>query len=177
MQMNRYCITRHGWIVCLSMGLAGCAERVVPVEGFVTLDGQPVVQATVTFTSEDGSKVYSAQTDDNGKFSLSSPKGPGAAPGSYKVTVVKYGTIATAPIDPADMSDPAKMKDYVSQMKKYADMSGPPKGPMPPMPGKVGSSGAKSELPEVYAKLDTTPLRVTIPSSGPVKIELQKSKR
>lgn len=161
--------------------LSGCGEKSVPVEGVVTLDGQPVSHATVTFTSEDGSRVFSGQTDDSGKFTLSSAKGPGAAPGSYKVTVAKYSAGLAAPLSPTDAGDPSKMsKDYVSQMKKYADMSGgAPKGPMPPMPGKAGPGGsqAKSELPEVYARLDTTPLRVTIPASGPIELKLQKSGR
>jgi len=169
-------------LCCLVSGcllFTGCGEKIVPVEGQVTLDGQPVPGATVTFTSEDGKNVYSGLTDDNGKFSLSSNKGTGAAPGSYKVTVTKFKAMA-APVDVAGGDDPSKMsKEYISQMKKFADMSGPPMGPMPPMPGKKGSgaSGPKSELPEVYARLETTPLRVTIPSPGPVKLELQKSPR
>jgi hypothetical protein len=161
--------------------LSGCGDRRVTVEGEVTLEGRPVAGATVTFTSEDGSKVFSGMTDESGKFSLGSAAGPGAVPGSYKVTVAKYAPAVTVPVTPSDESDPSKMsKDYLAQMKKYADMSkAGAKGPMPPMPGKVGggASGPKSELPEVYARLDTTPLRVTIPSSGPVKLELQKSQR
>lgn len=170
-----------GFALIVGATLSGCGERRVPVEGEVTLDGRPVARATVTFTSEDGSKVFSGMTDESGKFSLSSAAGPGATSGSYKVTVVKYATTVVAPVGPTDESDPSKMsKDYVSQMKKYADMNkGTPMGPMPPMPGKVGGggSGAKSELPEVYARLETTPLRVTIPSSGPIKLELHKSAR
>jgi hypothetical protein len=170
-----------GLAVVVGMALSGCGERRVPVEGEVTLDGQPVARATVTFTSEDGSKVFSGQTDENGKFTLSGTAGAGAAPGSYKVTVVKYASAVAAPINPVEEGDPSKMsKDYVSQMKKYADMKkGGGAGPMPPMPGKAGggASAAKSELPEVYARLETTPLRVTIPSSGPIKLELQKSAR
>jgi hypothetical protein len=170
-----------GFAVVVGVALSGCGERRVPVEGEVTLDGQPVARATVTFTSEDGSKVFSGQTDESGKFSLSSTAGPGAAPGSYKVTVVKYATAVAAPINPAEEANPSKMtKDYVAQMKKYADINkGGAGGPMPPMPGKAGggAAAAKSELPEVYARLETTPLRVTIPSSGPIKLELQKSAR
>jgi hypothetical protein len=169
-----------GFAVVVGGALSGCGERRVPVEGEVTLNGQPVARATVTFTSEDGSKVFSGLTDESGKFTLSGPAGPGAAPGSYKVTVVKYAPAVAAPINPAEESDPSKMsKDYVSQMKKFADMKkGGAAGPMPPMPGKAGGSGsAQSELPEVYARLETTPLRVTIPSSGPIKLELQKSAR
>jgi hypothetical protein len=159
---------------------SGCGAKTVPVEGVVTLDGQPVAQATVTFISEDGSRTFSGQTDDNGRFTLQGSKGLGVEAGSYKVTVAKYRGALATPISLADAADPSKMsKDYVNQMKKYAEKGGGgrPGGPMPPMPGVggVGGSAAKSDLPEVYANVATTPLRVTIPASGPVEIKLHKS--
>ncbi len=170
----------HPCVCCVIVAVVtGCGPKAVPVEGIVTLDGQPVARATVTFQSEDGRHVFGGQTDENGRFSLSSGGTKGAYPGEYKVTVVKYPELGIQPVDPSQMAAGGKADDYVKMMKKFGDPSqGKPKGPMPPMPGKAGAaaSGAKSELPEVYARTDTTPLRVTIPASGPIQLELHSKK-
>jgi hypothetical protein len=49
----------------------------------------------------------------------------------------------------------------------------PPGGMMPVPGGASGHSSAKSELPEIYASIDKTPLTVTVPTDGPVKLDLK----
>lgn len=76
--------------VCLALAtmLIGCGPgetrpRTIEVTGVVTLDGQPVEAATVSFISASGGSA--GITDANGRFSLVN----GAAPGRYDVTVTK----------------------------------------------------------------------------------------
>jgi hypothetical protein len=80
-------IVRSVLVGCLAglMGSAsGCARKMVPVEGVVTLDGQPVADAQVTFIldGEDG-PAPEGKTDTTGSFSVE------AIPGKYKVVVFK----------------------------------------------------------------------------------------
>jgi hypothetical protein len=157
------------------VSLAGCGPRLVPVSGTVTMDNKPVAGATVIFTSEDGKYTSNGLTDESGNFSLKSPAGEGAYPGNYKVTVTKYPKIET------DMS-PAS-KEYAKQMTKEAEVgkaAGAPKIPkgskMPPMPmpgASTMASGAKSELPAVYATIEKTPLTAKVPADGPVELQLK----
>lgn len=73
---------------------AGCA-RLVPAEGKVLLDGQPLAGATVSFIPVDGGgtkgapKLAGDLTDKNGVFRLQSKNASGAVPGVYKVLVSK----------------------------------------------------------------------------------------
>ena len=82
--------------VCL-LFLAGCGKGgpVLPVNGVVTLDGNPVANATVRFYPDEGTDPTSsgyAQTGTDGKFVITSGKGEkGLVPGKYKVTVSKGG--------------------------------------------------------------------------------------
>lgn len=73
--------------------LIGCGSgrpEVVPVSGTVTLDGDPVVGAAVTFALQGEGRPATAVTDALGKFTLTTFGGDsGAAPGKYAVTVVK----------------------------------------------------------------------------------------
>jgi hypothetical protein len=68
---------RCAWLVLLSMpmcllGCSGPAVKQVPlvrVRGVVTLDGQPLAKAVVTFEAADGSFSY-GQTDRRGRYDL-----------------------------------------------------------------------------------------------------------
>jgi len=143
---------------------AGCGASLVKTEGVVQLDGTPVEGATVTFASEDGSKWYTGFTDAAGKFVLQSGEKAGATPGQYKVTVVK--TPKLSGLENAKPGDPA----YLKQMEKGV------KGrPGSGTPLQTGSSAPKvnSELPAVYALVTTTPLTATVPSSGPIVLDLK----
>ncbi len=64
--------------------------QTVPVRGVITLDGQPIAGATVTFVPRaKGGRTAAARTDGNGKYSLTTfDSGDGAAPGAYALVVV-----------------------------------------------------------------------------------------
>ena len=162
------------WLTLLAFAalapLAGCGGKTVPVSGVATLDGKAVGGATVVFTSEDGKTTYNGTTDDSGNFTLSSGETTGAAPGNYKVMVTKYPKVTVG-------ADP-NSKESLDAMKKMADKSKQGSGPkmgMPgmPMSGGAGGSGAKSELPEIYASNATTTLTAKVPSDGPIKLEMK----
>jgi len=67
---------------------AGCqSDGSVSVEGTVTLDGQPLAEATVQFISETGTTA-GAVTDKNGRYVLTYVEGKrGVPPGKYKVRI------------------------------------------------------------------------------------------
>jgi len=80
----------------LVLFLPGCGNRipVTPVTGTVTLNGEPVENAMVTFIPDASSgTVATATTDKEGRYVLKTYIGDktafGAFPGGYKVTVVK----------------------------------------------------------------------------------------
>lgn len=158
---------------------AGCAARPVEVKGVVQLDGTPVEGATVVLITEDGSRSYSGFTASDGSFSVSSPSGPGALPGEYRVTVVKSKAMPGAEaISPGD-------SDYMKQMEKQAkDAAKNQPGKMTPMPGKMtlppptAGTAVKTELPALYANPSTSPLRVKVPPDNqPVVFALESPKK
>ena len=80
-------------LVLIAATLAGCSGAdLVPVEGVVTLDGQPLVGGTVTLQRPDGppeGRFFVGETDAQGRFVMKSAKGnaTGAMPGEYYMTI------------------------------------------------------------------------------------------
>lgn len=81
----------------LTLGCSSSADKwtemrpkVVPVTGTVLYNGQPLANATVTFTNSSAGRSAFANTDANGNFTLTTFKsGDGAVPGLQQVTVRK----------------------------------------------------------------------------------------
>jgi hypothetical protein len=92
-QMKR---TLWAGLAVLFLVPAGCSSRYtpVPVSGIVTLDGQPLDKASVTFYLVGGGKEgrpASGGTDSTGTFHLSTMGNQdGAIPGEYKVVIAKW---------------------------------------------------------------------------------------
>lgn len=80
-------------VVLATVALIGCGPSrpaTAPVEGTVTLDGQPLAGASVTFTPSAGGRPGMGTTDSSGKFTLMTYEaGDGAVIGQHKVTVIK----------------------------------------------------------------------------------------
>lgn len=71
---------------CIS--LLGCSgENVGSVTGKVTMDGQPLPNAIVTFTPQAGGRTGTGKTDANGQYKLVFAGGEGATIGMNKVSV------------------------------------------------------------------------------------------
>ena len=84
----------------LAIAIAGCSQQATlttePVEGVVTLDGQPVEGAIVTFqpVTEGQGTSAGGRTDASGKYTLTVTTGDGGAgagttPGEYMIGVTK----------------------------------------------------------------------------------------
>jgi hypothetical protein len=79
--------------LCCAGILVGCGEEIdpgyKPVSGTVLLDGQPLADAVISFTPEDGSTA-SGRTDENGVYTLYyAARRPGARVGPNTVEITK----------------------------------------------------------------------------------------
>lgn len=102
-------------IVCLS-ALQGCAEtptipKTVEVSGTVTMDGKPLTEGTVNFSSGSTGDAAIAQLTDGGRFLF----GNGVLPGTYRVTIT--GPVNNTP--PAPGVTPPVLKFQIPS--KYSD--------------------------------------------------------
>ena len=100
--------------------VCGCNKTVdptlVPVSGTVTVQGQPLANATVTFIPKDGTPGFGGvgKTDAAGKFTLlgSRDNVPGIPPGEYRVAISKRlmpdGSEVPANDNTPPMMSPAK---------------------------------------------------------------------
>ncbi len=138
--------------------LSGCGPaddglpRTVEASGVVTLDGTPVEGASIVFVDASGVYYASGASDSGGKFSVSQYESKsGAVPGEYMV-----------------------------QVSKTVDVKGPatPAGKAPSEEAEHAGDAAgalwKNDLPQKYASIGTSGLKVTVPDDGitDIKIEL-----
>ena len=134
----------------------GCGDnKLSTVQGEVTLDDKPVAGAMVVFQSETGGPPANAVTDAAGHFRMSTyANGDGMVPGTYRVTVAKFGDAppVTITADPSDRL--AYLKQY-DQAQKASRKAAPTK-----------------LLPDVYYDMMTTPLRQQVPPDGKVVLRL-----
>ena len=75
---------------CALLTFASCSQPRYPVEGKVTLNGQPLKTGTVLFWSDvkaERSGLPRAEIRQDGSYTLYSGGAEGAPPGTYKVTV------------------------------------------------------------------------------------------
>lgn len=81
----------------IAVGCSGATDdtpELGTVSGTVKLDGNPVPQATVTFSPEEGGRPSSGPTDDQGFYELQySLNNPGAVPGKHQVRISTATTV------------------------------------------------------------------------------------
>lgn len=83
----RFCCFVLGIAIMLIVGCGG-DDRVSAVTGTVTLDGEPIADATLTFMPKEGGRPGFGITDANGAFTLTTfAEGDGAAHGVHVVTI------------------------------------------------------------------------------------------
>jgi len=133
----------------------GCGKPVdpslVPVSGTVTVDGQPLANATVTFIPKDGTPGFggTGKTDVTGKYTLAGSRDnvPGIPPGEYRVAISKR-------LMPDGSEVPANDNT-------------------PPM-----MSPARESLPVGYSNPATTQLTATVKAGGgPIDFALKDKKK
>lgn len=126
----------------LCYALPGCGESVavpnwpdvVPCTGTVTMGGKPLTQTMVMFIPDGSTQGPggSAQTDDSGKYTISSRNTngetvPGIIPGKYKVSfsrMVKPDGSVWVP-DATNSSGPATFGAHEELPLKYSDPANP----------------------------------------------------
>jgi hypothetical protein len=142
----------HISFILMSLMLAGCGhDGKVRVKGVVTLDGKPVEEAGVNFIplGEHPHPAF-AMTDKGGYFDMTTNQpGDGVYPGEYKVCVTKK-----------ELGQKAQAKlQHAKGFESRAILGGP----------------RIDLLPKAYGDEKRTPLRVTVPTSGSLNLELSSS--
>ena len=139
-------------LAVLSLSFTGCGYRrpaQVKTTGTVTLDGEPVANASLMFIPDSG-RPASGNTNTNGEFQVSSFGGNDGLPaGNYRVTATKL-----------------VLKDkfqqlYDRQVERAAAEAEPGEEPEE-VDIEFGENAYRNDLPENYAELDTTDITVTI---------------
>ena len=77
-------------LLFVTLVFSGCSDNRAPakVTGTITLDGKPLVGATVTFTPDDGSRISQAMTNAEGWYELRfTAQLKGATVGTHRVAV------------------------------------------------------------------------------------------
>jgi hypothetical protein len=139
-------------LLITTVALVGCAKappEIVPVEGVVLFNGQPLPHAEVQFVPMapglGAEYVASGTTDENGRFTLTCRGRPGACACENRVTV----NDAPAPDDARGMSGESQTR--VSRY--YAALKNRP-------------------IPAAYANAARTPLAVTV-AAGKTEYRLE----
>ncbi len=144
--------------MALMLVASGCGGKggLVAVRGVVTLDGQPVEGASVTFSpEEDSGKAAGGLTDSEGVFDLTTfSEGDGALPGDYRVTVTK--TESDPSMDLRRIRNSSVNRDTRDLRKLLTGKRLEP----------------RNLLPVVYANRSTTPLRWRVPTDAKKTLEL-----
>jgi hypothetical protein len=134
---------RRCWIFfALAVGLVGCggktkAPELTEAEGVVTVNGQPLPNAQVTFTPTasgvSGQAIARGVSDDQGRYRLTCDGQPGAVVGENVVTITEGPT----PDDVRGEDGQAKYKEFAAKLKNRP-------------------------IPAIYANVAKSPLRVTV---------------
>jgi len=171
-------------VLLLGSCVLGCGGSDAPplyeAGGVVTYKGEPVKNASVSFSGADGFKVPLAEglTDEKGQYRLKTRGEPGAAAGSYVVTVTKLeGADEAAAAAAAAAVDPKNMTPEQSMAKMAADM----KSKMAPDPNKAQSDPTgrsntgdkvKSLIPEKYGSVKFSGLTANVSKGDPANTKL-----
>ncbi len=144
-------------ILCSAvLTLLGCGDglSVYPVTGKVTLDGQAISGASITFQPVEGGTGMPAvgSTDSNGQYSLTDMRseniGGGAEPGDYRVGVLWYKPSVDTSNATGEGGGPAEDEE-VGDAKSRQTVSGP-----------------DSLLPAAYQNPKTSGLQFTVTTNS-----------
>ena len=133
-----------GMPLVLGCGGAAAGPKTAKVTGVVTYKGQPVVGASVTFSTPKSPRTGVGVTDNKGEFTIGTfGANDGAVLGDHVVMVTKRQGNA----------EQMKPEDYMKNMTGV-----PGSNSKPAIPG----SDVKNELPGNYATAEKTPLKAKV---------------
>ena len=158
---------------CVLSLASGCSRgRQYPpthsVSGVVTIDGQPIADAIVSFLPDDGQNPANGSTDASGRYELTSfTRGDGAMEGSFRVTIVKYEKEGEdKPVVSAEKPTAAEAESEETGNEDYV-----PAG----MVVSQYDTGPKNLLPKQYADQQETPLTAAVrPEENSIDFNLSK---
>jgi hypothetical protein len=146
----------------------GCGgkDQLVRLEGIVTLDGEPVEGAIVSFLPDEaGGRFASGTTAKDGSFRLTTNKpDDGALPGDYRVTV----TLIPADEDEEDKGPEAAPVQQKAEDGKQMMVA------MVKMAAARQKALERSPIPAIYRDGGRTPLRQIVPAKGKVVLALKR---
>lgn len=145
-----------GSLAVLSVCAVGCGKDIYPVKGRVTVDGKPVVKAMVRFLPDENSspRLAYGETNENGEFTMATFKtNDGVLPGVYRVTITNPDN-TMPPLGPPSGDAEDNAKAMLNYRRQWEEMKKRPQ--------------VRGQLPVLYAELETTPLRWTVPADGRV---------
>lgn len=170
--MKKYALALAAALSCslVGAGLVGCSksrlEGLVPAEGVVTLNGEPVSGATVMFAPKKLDPTRSkgsaqAVTDADGKFKMTTlDPGDGVFPGEYYVTVTKDSfeggltreEARTRRDNPETREDPRPEQSLIRELPdQYADINSSG------LDRTISDKGDKNILLELEGEVDSSP--------------------
>jgi len=124
-------------LTVVSLMVLGCAEDGPPigkVTGTVTLDGQPLENAIVSFVPKAGGRASVGTTNAQGKYQLSYVERVGALIGSHKVSITSPPKVESIDMSEIRSDDP-----------RYAEL-------MAKQNADYNNATVKESLPAVYNK-------------------------
>ena len=143
--------------VCVLLAMTGCGTSLTKVTGKVTLDGQPVEEASVTFTQKSNPSIMAAgKTNAKGEYSVVTFKGgdkaiQGANPGEYVVSIVKKEEDGPPKKDTSTMTIEEKVNYEMS-------LSG----------GRMVNKKYIYHVPQKYEIAENSGLTVNVPAKGAI---------
>lgn len=156
-----------------SISAIGCGNSDRPslanASGKVTLDGQPVAQATVTFVPVDGGRPSTAITDAQGQYTMNSfDDAQGAIVGDHNVSVMK--------IDGPGAQLPEQADDPTAG---GGDESATGENSLSPAIGEADGRQSQSDsdqinylVPAKYMDATTSGLKISVPASGSDSLDI-----
>lgn len=157
----------------ISLMLAGCGgsdrPSLAPASGVVTLNGEPVEGASLTFIPVAGGRPGSATTDAQGRYTIKTYEDtPGAIIGEHRVAVIKisgpgaYVMQGDAPAEAAAPENAAAANDGSDSLSEIA---------------VIDSATTKEpeiiyDVPQRYMNADDSGLLINVPPEGSSELNL-----
>ncbi|MCL2622069.1 MAG: carboxypeptidase-like regulatory domain-containing protein [Planctomycetaceae bacterium] len=118
--MTRLKLINYFVMGCMILTMSGCGTNLTKVAGKVTLDGQPVENATVTLVQKNNLSIMATgKTNAKGEYSMMTFRGgdkaiKGVNPGDYVVSIVKKEEDGPPKKDTSDMTIEEKVNYEMS---------------------------------------------------------------